>query len=375
MDMALSNFEKILTSKKTRYDVLKPLIESVIPDRELVGDTINIFIDVYSVFAQLFNPETLNEFSSMNKKDKNKFSAEVLNLAGHYRNFFATRFERYTSIYLIFPTEPCADKMKLFSMYRKEWYSKRIDTKHPIFGVFAKLLKQNLGVVSMIAPYIPHLYAIDTKEIDHLVIPELIIEKTETQEAFNIIVSNDVFMLSAVSRYPYTCMLTTRSQRSNIHQDDLAMALSDAKKIGEEENQIAKFFFDFILALGGDTKLGLERIAGTTRLKAILFFKDLLNKDNIQLKRYTDPELVANILVKHKKITPEASDIFVRNYKLVSAMDYLKNMSKGKQEIILEQIRDRLDIAGLQTMNSESFYRNPLNFDFLFAGEANDGLN
>lgn len=366
----ISQFEKILHSKKVRYAILDNLINPILPDIEEVGDTVNIFIDVYSVYNQLFNPETIDMFSSMNKREKNKFASDILNMAGHYRNYFGKFHSRYTNIYLYFPSRICEEKVYKMPFFKKEWYEKRLDFDNIVFGTFSKLIARNLEVTKRISEYLPHIYVIDTRAIDHLVVPELVIQKSEMEKKVNIVISNDNLSLAIPSKYEYGFMLTVKGDNSKLIDNfGIADALSTAKTIGGKENQIVKYFFDYIIALAGIKKMGIEPITGFTVLKGIKTFIKLIDNKNIELTRYDDYVAISNILVENKMISEGQAKFFELNYRTLTQSNNIIEMSKGKIEFIMNQIVDKVDAVGLKTLNQESFYRDPLNFDFLFMGE------
>jgi hypothetical protein len=370
IEFEMTNFEKILHSKKIKYTVLDKIFKGKIPTTDLVGNTVNLFIDLYSVFNNLFSPENIDLFYTMNRREKNKFAAQSLNLVGHFRHYFASRHQRYTNIYVYYPTDFCTKKIKINSNFRKDWYEKRINKKNEVFGILAELIQKNLIVAKLIGVYIPHVYFIDTKNIDHLVIPEFIIQESESQNLFNIIYSNENLNLGSVSRYPYTFLLTSKSDASYlISQDNILSEITEAKSLDEFDNFTVKYYFDYIFALGGKKKLNVEPVKGYTIYKAIKTFSKLIKDQNLSYQYVYNYEYIIETLLKNKCIKKEDIETFTKNYELLSTYKTCFDLYKDEKNFLLNQVEDKVDSRSIISLNQEMFSNDPLLLDMLFEGE------
>jgi len=368
----ISSFEKILLSKKIRYEVLNKIFDPIMPDQEEAGNTVNLFVDIYSIYNQIFNPENIDEFSSMNVKERNKFAAHVLNICGHYRNYFAKFHQRYTNIFVYYPSEKCEDKQKIDSAFKNQWYSKRLDFNDPIFGRLSLLLKKNLDVAQMISVYIPHLYLIDTKDVDHLVVPSLLIKNMKAEKCLNVIVSNNKLAYEDISKYEFTIGLQTRGDQSKIiDESNLLEEFTSSTKIDSSHRTIFKFFYQHIISIAGCKDFGIKGVPGYTVLKGINLFKDLIDKQKLTYVRYDDIEAMSKLFREERKMNEIDLMKYETNFVLLTS-GYLDKINKGKITIISNQIQDKKDFKSLEALNAESFVREPLRLEMLFKGELDD---
>src|SRR5690554_790786 len=115
--------ERILNSKKIRYEILNRDLNKYVP-KDI--EEVNIFIDVWSIINSLYNPNVMETFTSLNVNEKYMISSELLNLAGHYRHYFASRHKKYTNIYYYFSDEKCSAHIEKCDKYKESFYNKRL---------------------------------------------------------------------------------------------------------------------------------------------------------------------------------------------------------------------------------------------------------
>jgi len=92
--------EKIFNSKKVPYKVLIPLIKPYISRFNIKPmSNVNIFIDVFNVMKQIYNPQTIESFNSLKNSERRLVASHLINMVSHYRHFFASRYQMYTTFY------------------------------------------------------------------------------------------------------------------------------------------------------------------------------------------------------------------------------------------------------------------------------------
>jgi|GEM_PF-5423387 len=371
---SISSYEKILQTKKTKYVFLKNNLKYIPPREEIKEQTINVFIDLYSMFNQLFNPETIFLYSNMARKDKNILAAEVINIVGHYRNFFAKYVGLYTNFYLYYSSEKTLSKLDIDKSYKEEWYDKRLNFDNNVFGNFSKLFLKNLSLAKMISEYIPHVYVIDCKKVDHNLLPYLVINEFSYQEHTNIILTNDICQYGFVNHNQNNYILSIKSDKSKILEDeDIFLITTKSKsKTALESDKLFLFrrFFDFIISLGGEKKYNVKAVEGFSYLKALKIFHSLFRENKIVITNnsYTI-ETISEILIKNNYLDQNLKESFEKNYKLLVPYYNVSISKKSDIILILNQIIDKVNTKSLKELNQELFYLHPINLDFVFIGE------
>ena len=62
-------------------------------------DTVNVVVDLYDCVKKLFMPTLIEQINHLKKSERFQVTSELINIAGHYRNYFATRLWKYTNFY------------------------------------------------------------------------------------------------------------------------------------------------------------------------------------------------------------------------------------------------------------------------------------
>ena len=88
-----SSIESILYGNYIKYDKMSELVESNF--KGSTSTTVNIFIDIYSMFRNVHMSDSLNSNNQL------ILSSSIINLCAHIRHFFRSRYKVESNIYIV----------------------------------------------------------------------------------------------------------------------------------------------------------------------------------------------------------------------------------------------------------------------------------
>jgi hypothetical protein len=366
--------EKILNSKKIRYDKLNSLLDGYISQMDTYKQA-NIYVDLQSVIKQLYNDELLKQFQSVDDRNRIVIVSEIVNLVGHFRNYFATRKLMFTNFYFYYSFKESTYHKDIYSDYRSEYYEKRNDPEHLIFGFLNRVLIHSMKLVKTIMMYIPHCTFINTLDIEPSLIPYSIINSNRVSEDdINFILTNDKTYYQDLTLSKRTYILTiqgTEKSRLITKENVIDCILT--------QNKSKKNSSDFVNVTAETVKIVQPMIVNKDyELKAINRMGyarafGIINKgiDNALLDNLSiltgspDYETIAEVMFKSNF----DRETYIRNAKL---LDHRKASNEQFSEInkVIDMQNTYIeDPSSLMVANQEIFNRFPINLEFVFMGE------
>lgn len=366
--------EKILNSKKIRYDKLNSLLDGYISQMDTYKQA-NIYVDLQSVIKQLYNDELLKQFQSVDDRNRIVIVSEIVNLVGHFRNYFATRKLMFTNFYFYYSFKESTYHKDIYSDYRSEYYEKRNDPEHLIFGFLNRVLIHSMKLVKTIMMYIPHCTFINTLDIEPSLIPYSIINSNRVSEDdINFILTNDKTYYQDLTLSKRTYILTiqgTEKSRLITKENVIDCILT--------QNKSKKNSSDFVNVTAETVKIVQPMIVNKDyELKAINRMGyarafGIINKgiDNALLDNLSiltgspDYETIAEVMFNSNS----DRETYIRNAKL---LDHRKASNEQFSEInkVIDMQNTYIeDPSSLMVANQEIFNRFPINLEFVFMGE------
>lgn len=159
---------------------------------------LNVFIDVYSVLHQLFSETYRTDI-----RDYTAITSGLINMCGHYRNFFGkwSGLGVSTKFYLIFSFNTCEINRKFVAGYNESFFNKSQIPE------FFNLAKNNFDLLSILCPYLPDIYFVQSpRNYESAVVIANLIETINDGNP-NLIISKDMYPLQLCSLYPFTSYL------------------------------------------------------------------------------------------------------------------------------------------------------------------------
>lgn len=365
----LEGIEKILNTKKVRYDYMNELFRKY---RKIFtpNSTINIFIDVPSTVKQLYNPENIKGLSgTINKKDKYVIASTLLNMIGHYRHYFATRYQCYTNIVFMYNSKIDSKiKDEIDPNYKKTYYEKRFLLENPIFADLNLILKDNYKVMKSIIDFLPHCYFADSTYRDYRSIFPFMIEQEEFADNLNIIITTDKLMYQNMLLGD-TIILQPKGDRTDVLNSNyiISEVAGNSKTIKENPDYLTLNPENILLieSMINHKDLDTTGIRNFSYLKAITF----LNKHNIDINEIIISPKSINDIFDGLLIDEEIKTV-QNNFKIYNNIYLSKSYEKDLEIMFLGCNKFIEDYDELRKTNEVLFSKHPLNLDFYFNGEV-----
>jgi hypothetical protein len=356
--------EVIMHSKKTKYTVLDQIFKKYVkPDAE----NINFFIDVESVLKSVYQPKTMEIFNSLNVNEKWLISSEIINLASHYRHYTYSRLGKYSTFYFFHSSEVAKSLVNIYPEYKSEFYGKHIKS-NPNFENINKIVQKNLQASKLICEYLPHVYFINTLELEPNVVPYHFIKEQEATD-MSVVLTNDPVLYQSTLFNPSTIIMTMKGDDSRIIESDdiINELLAKAKK--KPEVTIVPDFYTNILAMSGWSKYKIKGLDKYGALRSTQSIIEWVKDGHLSNMRYDDPSVFTEAL---DVILPDTKrDIIERNFNLLDIPTIHRNISmKRKIEVLDDAIINRIDAKQLRYMNDRYYNRYPLILEYLMEGES-----
>ena len=257
--MAEFTIEQMITGSFVRYNRLSKIINETYYGSQ--ATELNLFIDLNSVLKQLYSIDAW----SYKYKHIYEIAGTVLNMCGHYREFFKYIGVR-TYIYLIYGLNCPSVNDTFVQGYNSKFINSYI--KKPDI---TELINNNLYIIKLISQYIPGVYFFDIGNNEVSAMVDYLINYTKSKEKGieNLVISKDILMLQLVPEH------NARILRPNKTKDDGDLSyISDMnnlirrfcveyRKGKEPELNISPYFLQNLLTM---TRLPERSIFGTTKI-------------------------------------------------------------------------------------------------------------
>lgn len=353
--------EKILTSKKIRYDILNVLFTHI-PENVT---TVNMYIDIMSIINNIYNPHSLETISSFDNEKRFIISSSLLNMAAHFRNYFATRKGLYTNFVFFYSLSKSKNEINIYPDYKKDYYEKRID-KNSEFMIMNNMIKENLKILNILSDYLPHIYFVNTKDVNPLLIPYHFCNNSNSDEEISIIYSNDKLQMLNCINFNNVYLLTSNLGKVNLYNKFDSINLYSGKE-NDEFNSINFSLLPYLYCISGYKKYNITGFKNHANLKALKLIKKLIDKLTISNINYYDP----NVFIKEvsEKLTEEQVNILKRNISLFHIPTMYNNLNMNRKFFLDENIKDLQDMKSLVEINNEYYEKYPLHLEELMLGE------
>jgi hypothetical protein len=379
-------YQKILHSKKIKYEVLDKILKPYLPPpAELLGkykNNINIFINIGSLYNSLFNPELLNLFETLNRQELYMLAADIANLCGHYRHYLASKVGCYTTFFLYYNVQPATELLKNHPTYKESFYRKRyaVDSE---FTKLNKMFQINFKILKELVPYLPHIYLIDSLGWEAAVLPTVILKKffAPSRNTFNVFITLD---LAETQYHELGIILRPKADKSYIIDNlehTVVSELSTAKILHKDlpaYDSIAKTFLKEIFCYGGYPKFDIAPIGTLSHLKLLKLLYSAIyipptKKSNVprislaSTDRFLD---LSNYLLAIGMVSPASVELAKSNRELLDYAYMTELLPSASLQRFKSQITDIVDLAALKKINHDYYSQYPIFLDFLLEGET-----
>lgn len=366
----MEEIEKILNTKKVRYDIMDKMFKNLKKTYGKQESTVNIFIDIPSTVKQLYNPKNIELLSRTLNKSRYCIASTIINMAAHYRHYFASRWCCYSNIFFMLNSLSDSNLISIDNNYKKNYYEKRINLTNEVFGNMNSIMKSNYNIIRIISDYLPHVYWFDSRNIDYRAQFNFIKNNLLEDNQLNIILTTDqIFYQSALC--DNTIILEPRGENTTIaNRDNIIQLLAGKTKTFEKKPELLSINPENITLLDlmvNQKDYDIEGIRKFGYTKAILF----LNKNEIDigepiLNEISIQEIFKDILEeKEIKIIQKNLNIF--------SNEILSQKNEKKLDIYFSKIDNFINEPfELRKVNEKYFERYPILLNYIFEGENID---
>lgn len=225
-DLYLRSANQLIGSSYTRLETLNGLIYNTYGNSSIANATkLNIFLDLSSILHPLYS-----EHNRVIIENVTDISSTIINMCGHYRDFFRSNLGVDTRIFIIDTTNTCKINIKFVGEYNSE-----IIRKMQICST-TKLIRNNMKLLEILCPYLPAIYYINSPEgYEASVIIASIIERLNDPNP-NLIISHDMYPMQLCAQYKWTSYLYPKKSRldGNIVDSSWMIPVNDKPGFREE---------------------------------------------------------------------------------------------------------------------------------------------
>lgn len=142
------NLRNILFGYYIQYNKLKELVDSAFAyDR--TPECMDVYIDVFDMLKQIYGREVYAD-------KQYTIVSGVINLAAHMRNFFRTRYNLWTRIFLVYGKNSTVNHKNFYYTFGDDSYKETINYERN-----KEFIESQLQMVKILCAYIPDVYYVE----------------------------------------------------------------------------------------------------------------------------------------------------------------------------------------------------------------------
>ena len=282
------NLNIVMFGAYVKLDRLSCLVFDTYGNSSIAQATkLNIFVDINSIIHPLYSKN--NRVIVENATD---ISSNIINLCGHYRNFFRSQLQVDTRFFLINSNNTCDINRKFVAEYNIDFMDK-VNTTQTI-----KLISNNMKLLQILCPYLPAIYYVESdQQFETAVIIANIIETLNDGNP-NLIISHDLYPLQLCTEYKWTSYLYPKKHRIGNLSDDLSWMIPVNDKETYREvfwynycNQrkanldlfmrISPINYPLVMCLAGIPERGIKRIMQNATI--VKFIESIVGGEDIKI--------------------------------------------------------------------------------------------
>jgi hypothetical protein len=351
----------ILNETKIKYEHLDSLLESKLIDIRF-GNDVNVIIDLKEVFRKFFRPAILPE-GSKTREAIEEISSDVINIIGHYRNYFYKK-GKYSTFYFLYSRSECEIMKAKYSDYKKDYYSKYFKGNDSGEVEKVAIIKKVIEVLEKIINHVPNSSFIDTSMFDEYTVAKFLIQQTKPNE-INLLLSNDEMMAQLINKN--TFMLNMKGIATKMMDASNAVGI-----LSETNSAISTNLLPLLLSISGAERYNLDNVERVGLKKGVAVIEKLLASGKLIDTEYVDfPIRVEALNEKDRveKMVKDNHEKIKKNYDLISNSDVLYSNST-EMTILFNKPLAVYTWNYFLEMNSKVFINYPLNLEMLLKGET-----
>ena len=239
--------EQLISGSFVRYEILSNLINTSYSGSNCIE--INLFIDLNSAIKQLYSVDTW----TYKYRNRYEIAATVLNMCGHYREFFR-QIGVNTNIYIIYGLNCPPINDNLVQGYNSAFKNAFIKKKD-----ITELIDENLKILNIITQYIPYTYFFNcgTNEVSAMIYH--LVSYFRRSNVENIVITKDVLALQLIPEFDVRVLRPAKSRDGEGNTIDMSFIVDNInlwekfctryRNINIPKNIIGSNFISNVLAM------------------------------------------------------------------------------------------------------------------------------
>lgn len=295
------SIEQIVYTNYVRYDVLTNLINAQYGNGDLYKDVshINLYIDLYSIVRRLYgdnytlsNPYTL--------------ASCIINMCGHYRSFFRTRYSTDTTIFIV-DSNNCSDLNRRFYQGYNQGYAESVILNKKV----TEMIYTNRSILSEICQYLNDVQYISTNFETGVMIDHIITKNREAGNTYpNMIITKDIYLYQLVSPINKGDIVVLRPKKYRgedssyiINSNNVMYIYMKERSVNEDIAVLAcnmnSELLSFIMSITRMPERSVKSIVSIPKIVKLL--SKLLSENIILNQRNTDIDRLSNLLFQEEE--------------------------------------------------------------------------
>jgi hypothetical protein len=358
--------------RRPRYDVLDEVLAPFL-DAQTTGEDLYVFINLNSALRQLFSEYTVAKLTrgELNRHPR-VLAAELVNLAGHYRNYAWKMFNKRTTVLLYHSTCRCDRKIAVSADYKERLYAKRLGPVADEYEVIRRYVAFNLLIARELFDRVPHMHLVDTGQIDPEAWPETLLAAGRVPGPSLILSSWNCDLAYAarpaeVGSGRGIAVIKAAGDHTRVitHEGVFLEALRGSKTAEALSSRLDPGHFPYVLTLAGEEDLGVRGIQKVGMSRAAKLVADRVAEGRLPPDA---PSLGA--LLEDGKIAVENHSIVEASWRLLVHTSHAAEVQPAEEASIDAQLVNRSGIGELEQANAKYFHGSPVNLEMCYAGET-----
>ncbi len=348
-------------SYKVKYQSLNYFMRPIRNSQKVYN--VNIFIDLDDVFHSLHRPLINNEFQVCGRNAPRQLISNVMNLAGHYRNW-AIKEHLNPMVYLTYSGARKRFKNNIYIPdYRQRFFDINSEN-HPNYFFINQSIRQSYDILHIICKYITGVYIIDSKYIEPSVIPNFLSGLYPAD--WNILISRDVYSLQYCYKDRWS-MISPKGDNSRfITKDTLWHYICDRERVFKEDEKALLNYdpqlYVIAKAIVGDKYRSIPRLKRCGWKTIFKYLDEAFEASKSSGNLYEVQEKYLTDLITDKKMN--FTDI-ENNNACIDIEWQTSVLLDTDKNLILNQITDMEDYNALVEIDNRYFSQYPINLNFL----------
>jgi len=365
----------IIGFRRPNYGVLDAVLAPFIQSAASTGaGEVCMMINLGSALRQMYS-EYVTERATQGELQQWPYylAAELVNLAGHYRNYVWSRHNMTTTMVMYHSTKRCADKAVECPDYKAAFYSKRMQPNSPELEMMRRYVDANLQAAREVVSFIPNMHIIDTGALDPEAWPWQAIHEGRIPNPAIVMSGWDSdlqYALAECAGHPVGVLRASGQNTSLVTRGSVVQKMIGGTKSMEEFlHEFAPEHIMYLIALMGEKDLGVEGVRGMGPGRAA---KAILGQ--IRRGKLTGQAPTLRALLEDSFLKSENEADVRRSWGALIHRDYCRvHATPSRMDAIAAQCVDRFQPGAISEANSKFFGRTPFDVRMATAGEGVTG--